>query len=1117
MENASGAPIANAVVTAVESRTGYKVQVRTDKAGRYVFPALLPGMYSVIVEARGFRPMTHTNILLGASTALVEHFVVQIGATNEAMEEASPNERLKTMESDDLGIVYRRELDILPQVDRNPLTLSIYQPGMQIDPGNTETSRLNGTQQGSNNVTLDGMDVNDPVDPRLALSMNSLNSDSISQFTVLTSTTQAEFGRNAGAQLVVSTQSGGSRWSGTVYEFFTSKDLNANDFFNNSANLEEPQFTQHRYGGSLGGPIVKDRTFVFANYQRRRTTQEVARNRLVLTPTAKTGVFQWTPPGTTTTNSYDIVQNDPRGLGIDPQIAAVLSQLPDPNNTTIGDGLNTEGFQFNNPANSVEDQATVRMDHSLSANHRLFVRGSWERASAVDAANGADSTYPGQPAGTSKQNFWGLAAGYEWTVSPRTINQLRAGYQSAKISLDRPARQAGPMFLANSWTDPLNSSFGQWRNSPVLEITDNLSQIRGRHSLKAGFTFRYTTQKSENDAGVFPDVTFTRDNGNLPPSSIGPSGRSILATDREKFENLYNDLLGRMDAVAQTFYGDLNVYLPAGTGRARNFTFMDYAAFLQDDWKVHDNFTVNFGIRYELNGVPSEKDGIQGALDKAGSVSTTANISDFVVQKGSALYNQDYINFAPRGGFAWAPRNNTKMILRGGYGMFFDRLVGTTTNFVDTYTPATASDVSIFPNLGGTDRRLSDGIPVPSAGTPVLQLPATRSTSLGIFRPDLRTPYVHHFSMILERKLFSETFVEAGYIGQRGKKLFSSLNYNQVKIQGSFLQAFNELQSFRTYGTPVPTTNPLVLMFGSPNAAIAAIGGTNLDQGAAGLGADNVDRNYFANYPAAGLSDFYLRNYTQYNQFDVGTNDGSSSYDALQVRVRRTKGSLKTAGTYTYAKSIDNVPSSGNNYTLPVDSFNLSGNRGPSDFDRHHLISGWAIYTLPIGKDKMFMSGIPGWANVILSNWQVGGITLWETGPRFSVISGRETYASGVSSLADYTGNRQIGEVTRTSNGVYWFTPAQANTFTFPAAGGVGNSGRNVFTGPSYLNIDLSLVKDLPLKGERRISLRGEVYNVANRAHFGIPDNNLSSPTFGKYTSTLGSPRVIQVGLRFSF
>jgi hypothetical protein len=165
----------------------------------------------------------------------------------------------------------------------------------------------------------------------------------------------------------------------------------------------------------------------------------------------------------------------------------------------------------------------------------------------------------------------------------------------------------------------------------------------------------------------------------------------------------------------------------------------------------------------------------------------------------------------------------------------------------------------------------------------------------------------------------------------------------------------------------------------------------------------------------------------------------------------------------------------------------------------------------------MFMSDVPGWASVIFSNWEMGAITIWETGPRFSVISGRETAASGVSSLADYTGSRQIGEVTRTSNGVYWFTDAQAKTFTFPAAGGVGTSGRNVFNGPSYLNIDMSLVKDIPMKGERRISFRGEVYNIVNRAHFGIPDNNLSSPTFGKFTSTLGSPRIIQVGLRFAF
>jgi hypothetical protein len=1073
----------------------------------------------VLVEAQGYRPAAHTKVTLDGTGSLLERFTLEPGASTEAVTEESPRERLKSSESQISGALVRRDLDILPQVSHLPLPLAVLQPGIQIRGGDPTFSVVNGTWQRSNNLILDGMEINDPVDPHLGISAIAANLDSVDQMAIVTSGGKAEYGRNAGAQVIMTTRSGGTRWAGSAFDYFRNKALNANDFFNNSSNLPKPQFTQNIYGGTIGGPVAQDKTFLFGSYQGRHTTQDIVRTRTVLTSTAKTGVFQWYSPGTTTLNSFDIAKNDPRKLGIDPKIAALVAQLPDPNITSVGDGLNTSGYHFNNPNNSDDDQVTVRADHSLSDTHRLFLRGSFARSSAVDSLNGADATYPDLPAGTSDQRQWGLAFGSDWTLSPTAVNQIRAGYTSGRISLGRPNRVAGPMLLANSWTNPLDPSFAKWRNSPVIEVADNLSLIRGSHSFKAGANFRYTSQESHDESGIYPNVTFTRNNGNAVPTSIGPSGIFITPTDRQTFENLYNDLLGRMDQVTQTFYGDVQSFLPSGTARDRTFRFRDYGFFLQDDWKVKPNLTVNFGLRYELNGAPSESDSIQGALDKASSIGSSANISDFTVVRGGALYNSYKADFAPRVGFAWRPFDNTKTVLRGGGGIFFDRLTGSSTSLVDTYTPGTAQSVSLYPNLGGTDVRVKDGIPIPAApGAPALKLPNSRSTSIVVFQPDLRDPFVYHFHLTLERQVLRNTFLSLGYVGAEGKKLFMPLNYNQVKIGNGFLQAFQEIQKFRTSGTPVSPTNTLVKIFGSVNSAVTAIGGSVLDQGLAGAAAETVDRGYFSKYAAAGVSDFYLKNYTQYDQFTVGTNNGSSWYGSVQASLRVSRGPIKGYANYTWSNPRDNLSTDCSGCVSPIDSFNPQASKTRSDGYRHEVLNAWVQYALPFGKDRPMMSDSTGAFAWILSNWDLGIIIVRETGAPFSVTSGRQTARADIASYANYTGSLPKGAVSRETNGVYYFTPDEVKLFTFPVAGDTGSTGRNAFIGPDYFTIDAALTKSIRSWGARRLTFRAEIYNAFNRANFGQLDTNLGdTSTFAKFSSMAGFPRQIQVALRYEF
>ncbi|MGH9661171.1 MAG: TonB-dependent receptor, partial [Bryobacteraceae bacterium] len=506
---------------------------------------------------------------------------------------------------------------------------------------------------------------------------------------------------------------GSNRWSGNLFEYHRNTVLNANNFFNNQSGQARPAFIQNQYGGSLGGPLWRERTFVFGNFQGVRTRNAVVRNRTVLTPEAKAGVFRWTPPGSSEIRSFDIARNDPRGLGIDKQVAPILALLPNPNNFDVGDGLNTAGFRFNNPTPSYNDQLTFRADHNLTPLHRVFYRHSRQENSSYDALNNVDSTFPGQPTGTQGGLRWGYAAGWNATFSPTVVNEFLTGYQSSSVVFYRP-RLPQPMQDASTtiWTNPLHVGTGSDRNSPVRQFTDNLSVLRGRHSFKTGLSFRFTKQYETSQAGIYPNITFTRANGNTPPGTIGPSGAAVIASaDRTRFEDLYNHLLGRANQITTTFYGDSEKFQPAGSPRLRNFYFHDYAYFFQDDWRLLPNLTLNLGLRWEFNGVPFERDNLQGVVAEGALIHSVSRIDNVSIRRGRDWYANDYNNFAPRFGIVWDPRGDGKTAIRASYGVFYDRTIGSITRDVDGSTPGFAQAVPVFPNSAtGSDRRLSDGL-----------------------------------------------------------------------------------------------------------------------------------------------------------------------------------------------------------------------------------------------------------------------------------------------------------------------------------------------------------------------------------------------------------------------
>jgi len=1165
VQDTSGAVIPGAKLSIVNDRTQVRLNAEANPEGSYFFTTLPPGFYTLSAESNGFRKTTVTKIEVNVGVTLRQDVKLELGTVTDTIIVESNSVRIQTTEATIQRAVTLRDIDTLPQLGRNPVALATYQPGVQLgtSPNDPSFARVNGMRQGSNNNTLDGIDVNDAVLPRLGLTMNATNTDSVEEFRIITNGAKAEYGRNAGATVELITRSGTNKFHGNLFEFHRNTVLNANNFFNKSSGVElaRPKFIQNQYGGSIGGPVTipkvfngKDKLFFFYNFQGSKVAQQVVRNRTVLTPEAKAGIFRWVVPsgqaGAGETRSVNIPALDPRLIGIDKQVAGNLALVPAPNNFDVGDRLNTAGFRFNAPANNQGDQHTFKTDYQVNQNIRAYFRYSWFRTlTPADSLNNAEATFPGQPNGTQGGIRSGYSTGANWTIRPNLINELVIGSSASSVNFQRVrsfAFQGQALIGSNLFTNPIPTGFSSGRYSPVDPlITDSISLIKGRHTYKAGIRLSFINQYSTNDANIYPNITVGQGNGNAVPASLGPAVGIISATDRARFDNLYNDLLGRVSSIQTTFYSDLETFQKPGTPRVRNFLFRDQGYFFQDDWRVRDNLTLNIGLRWEYFSVPRERDKLQGNLVQATArqVNPAGRITDLTVQRTNTWVKNDRNNFAPRFGFAWAPFKDGKTSVRGSWGMFYDRVIGAASIDPDGTTPGFAQSITAFPNqTPGSDLRASDRnlvFPAPPARPTLSPAADRRFGAINLFDPDFRTPYVMQMNFTLQREVARNTVVEAGYVSNRAVKQLFDQNVNQTRIYDSgFLRDFNELRAFQANASATPSAgNNLVRMFSptnNPAPAITNIGATAVRQGAVGQAAATLDTSFFGSYANAGLNQFYLRNFPQFTNVWLSTNAGRTSYDSLQLSLRRQAGALRGAINYTWSKTIDNASADGSGNTGPLDNYNFALMRSRSDIDRPHTFNWSASYILPIGRGKFLGRNMPDWVDRFAGGWEVGSLGILTSGQALSISSGVYTgpnqtdfgpLGSNIGGLADYQGtNRNIGKIERFGGGVRFFTPEQAALFSTPAPGSTGNSGRNTFRGPGFFNTDLSIVKRFRITEKSYVTFRTEAYNLFNTVNFNAPSVNLQTPqTFGQISATptgasnQSGARILQFALRVDF
>jgi len=544
LEDNAGAVVPGAKVTLTNEGTNASLTTTSTSAGAYVFDGVQPGVYTVTVEMQGFKKFVSRGNVLTVGVPLTVSPKLEVGVTEELVEVSASYERVQTSTSGNFGAtVDNKTLTDLPlglesaTGGRNPLIFVRLQPGVVSGANTGGGSHVNGARDRAFNYTLDGIDINESSAGGSEFSPIRTNPDSLQEFRVITSNATAEFGRNSGAQVALVTKAGTNEFHGNLFYFYRGSALAANEWENNLNGVARPFLLQNQYGGDVGGPIFKDRTFFFFNFQGQRQTSPYTRTRTVYTPAAKQGVFRYlvggrnNPAGATgavvdaagnplfpncsatvTTNciaSYNILANDPRRLGIDPTIQQqVLDLFPTPNNFTTGDGLNTAGYVYSGGRLDPQEDYVFKVDHRFNDNNTVFARYAWGAQDTVnDTTNTGEPRFPGLPPWVNTERRpRNLAASYRRVITPNLVNEVVGGYNRFTFNFINPEAAAQPFSLVTfnasdpldfSPTDPLDFSVGNLRRVTTVQLVDNLSYSRGAHLLKGGVNFRYQQHKDE--------------------------------------------------------------------------------------------------------------------------------------------------------------------------------------------------------------------------------------------------------------------------------------------------------------------------------------------------------------------------------------------------------------------------------------------------------------------------------------------------------------------------------------------------------------------------------------------------------------------------------------------
>ncbi len=1101
--DATGGGIADATVKAQSAETAAVRTATTDPAGTYTIPNLPVGHYDVTVQKQGFSSQRFEKVELTVAQNLTLNGSLQIGAVSQSVEVSGASLATVDMEDAQLSnVVDQRRIVELPLITRDPYQLVLLSPGAQQTTSSLGGFSVNGQRERSNNFLLDGVDNNDASVPGIPGGVSSINPDSTQEFRVITNNYLPEFGRNSGAIVDIVTRSGSNQLHGDAYEFNRVNALAARDYFNPTPQPQNP-FVRNQFGFSLGGPIVKDKTFFFVNSEWDRFRTTLTNQSTVPTAAFKTGIFNYTDQNGNTqliNLANPASPNNALGLPLDPTMQKVLALYPNPNGPAVDSIRGTYFFPTSDPQNSAN--TTFRIDHHFSEKYSMFARYIYN---GLTNGNSLDEIFPGVGGIATGQQSHSGAFNFIAAFRPNLVNEFRFGLNRTDDLFTCNGRNA---FDSNSTLDPfgfgtdysfnlstnvptianfgcsaLTNSNGQARRAGTWHYVDQLSWVAGKHNVKVGGEFRYVYDNGYDAFGARPLVDFTAF-GNFGIPIVNCSGP--CAND-ETLQTLAAALLGVPGIQTQTqFFNAEGQRTPTDF---RRFVQHEYGLFVQDSWKVRSNLTLELGLRYELDQPPFERNGnLSNLLYQQASDSAPITFQTVGPGTGREVFYGYPYNFEPRLGAAWNPFHDGKTSIRAGYGIFHDRVFGNLFTNLKGDPPFVAG-VQNLPNesfLNGAPLVTLGALPPPATQpSPSSSVPdGSLLTGITILDPNLKDPYTQSWNASIQRQLGNGMTMELDYVGSGTHRLFRSVDGNPP--QPSLVAAGH-----------ADGTLPLNVS-----------GGTLRIAPLLGLGYPQVTGNLALDEPV------------------VIKSIGNATYNALQaVFNKQFSHGVQFQAAYTWSHAIDDaadpiVAGQPGNRNIARNSFNLHEERGSSDYDlRHRLIINYVL-ELPFGPGHTHFS--QGLVARVLGGWELSGLSTFQSGRPFDIYSYRDSEYTGLSNRPDLVGDPSIPAGSPRNQ-----TGPPLAAFAVQPFGRPGNLGRNTFTGPRYYDTDVNLVKNTHFTERVNLQFRAEVYNVFNRIQFdqpGASGNTLASPdTFGQSLSTITQPdgttsaRQIQLALKLIF
>ena len=1187
----SGAAVAQAEITLLSSDTGSKRMVLSGGNGLYAFAQVSPGKYRLSIKASGFNIKTIGGLDLLVNTPTTVNVMVEIGQMTETVAVQAEAAQLNTTDASLGNAVGTQAIVELPFEARNPASLLALQAGVTYfgteSGAGSSASRLNGSVNGSkpdqNNITLDGMDVNDQNTRSPLATVLRVTLDSVQEFRTTTQNPTADQGRGSGAQIALVTKGGTNLVHGSLYEFHRNTITSANSFFANSSGVERQKLIRNVFGTSIGGPIKKDRLFFFLNYEGRRDASDAPAVRTVPTASFRQGIVTYLDKQgnghTTTLSPTQLKAIDPAGKGVNPAVVAVLNQYPLPNDFTIGDGFNTAGYRFKTGTPLTQNTYIGKMDYTLdsASKNTVFFRANLQG----DKASGLPQ-FPGQSSATSGlDHSKGLATGWTSLISSSLISTFRYGL--TRYGHEDTGVQNSP-YVSFRGISTLNATTtGLTRIIPVNQFSEDLAWTKGKHDVRFGGVARIIRNQSTNFQNAYP-------NGQVTYSYLAGTGANLKPADLSgSFSTSYRaaavNLLGPVDYATATYNYDLQGNVQAlGTPTKRTYGAEEYELYATDTWRVKRALTVTYGLRYTLAPPIYETNGYQvsptidlsnwfyqrGNLANEGKSQALAGPVSFILASspgGRSLYDTQKKNFSPRLAMSYSPQGDSgitkalfggpgKTSIRAGFGMFYDLFgMSIMRNFdqsapglsTNLQTPASAN-LATQPRFSGYTVIPNGVIPgAPKGGFPYTA-PSDPDTGFAIANSidqHIKQPYTMNMNLSVGREFGKGWFVQGSYVGRLSRRsigitdLAQPTNIKDPKSGQTYFDAVNALAYQSRLGTSTSAIKPQPFFenyfskfAGGGLTATQQIYDQELSSYPTDITSALLDIDELCDVCSnAGPNSMFN---AQYASLFAYRSVGKGYYHSMQWSVRKRLGGLLFDFNYTLAKSIDltsSAESDGGNgsYAILLNPYNSALNKAVSDFDIRHSVNGFLVYQLPVGKGQRFGGSMPKLANAIVGGWQVGSVYNFTSGlPRSVNNSGSWPTNWNYSGFATAIGTPPASVTTKNAPGISGVggpnifanpTPARA-AFDYSYAGQVGS--RNVVRGDGFMSIDMSLAKRfvMPWKESHSLQFRAEVFNVPNSVRFDVNTASLdvgNTGTFGKYTSLLTNPRVMQFGMRYDF